>query len=163
MALQPSIEAIYRRYGPAVYRRCLTLLRDEDRALDAMQETFVRLLQNGNWAAASRPAALLLRIATNVCLNQIRSQRRKPADPLDELVYRIAALDDPESRSLARSILGRLPFLDAEGARLVAVLHWVDGMTHEEVARELGISVSGVRKRLRALQRRARIWQEAGS
>jgi len=34
----------------------------------------------------------------------------------------------------------------------MAVLHYVDGMTLEEVARETGYSVSGVRKRLRALR-----------
>ncbi len=38
----------------------------------------------------------------------------------------------------------------------MAVMHWVDGMTHEEVAREFGMSVSGVRKRLRQLQARIR-------
>lgn len=163
MALQESIEGFYRRYGPLVYRRCLALLRDEEFALDAMQETFVRLLQNPSGGEVNHPSALLLRIATNVCLNQIRSRKRKPEDPLDELVHRIAALDDPESRSLARALLGRLSFLDSEGLRLAAVLHWVDGMTLEEVACELGLSVSGVRKRLRLIQRRARIWQEVGS
>jgi RNA polymerase sigma-70 factor (ECF subfamily) len=34
----------------------------------------------------------------------------------------------------------------------MAVLHYVDGMTLEQVARECGLSVSGVRKRLRALR-----------
>lgn len=158
--MQGSVEAFYEKYGPMVYRRCQALLRDEERALDAMQETFVRLLQNRDRLRASHPSALLLRIATNVCLNLIRGQRRKPEDPLDELVQSIAALDDPESRSLARSILGRLPLFDSESSRTMAVLHWVDGMTLEEVAREMEMSVSGVRKRLRAIQQRARIWKE---
>jgi RNA polymerase sigma-70 factor (ECF subfamily) len=34
----------------------------------------------------------------------------------------------------------------------MAVMHYVDGMTLAEVARETGYSVSGVRKRLRALR-----------
>jgi RNA polymerase sigma-70 factor (ECF subfamily) len=34
----------------------------------------------------------------------------------------------------------------------MATLHFVDGLTLEEVAREVGMSVSGVRKRLRALR-----------
>jgi DNA-directed RNA polymerase specialized sigma24 family protein len=36
--------------------------------------------------------------------------------------------------------------------RTIAVLHLVDGMTYEEVAREVGLAVSGVRKRLRTLR-----------
>ena len=37
----------------------------------------------------------------------------------------------------------------------MAVLHFVDGMTYQEVARETRLSVSGVRKRLRDFRARA--------
>jgi len=40
---------------------------------------------------------------------------------------------------------------ERESTRTIAVMHYVDGMTLEEVAREAGMSVSGVRKRLRML------------
>ena len=40
-----------------------------------------------------------------------------------------------------------------ESSRTIAVLHYVDGLTLEEVARQTGMSVSGVRKRLRKLRR----------
>ena len=43
----------------------------------------------------------------------------------------------------------------------IAVMHYVDRMTLDEVAREVGLSVSGVRKRLRAL--RARLPLEEGA
>ncbi len=36
----------------------------------------------------------------------------------------------------------------------MAVMHLLDGMTLEQVAREVGMSVSGVRKRLRKLRSR---------
>ena len=39
-----------------------------------------------------------------------------------------------------------------ESSRTIAVLHYVDGLTLEEVARQTGLSVSGVRKRLRKLR-----------
>src|SRR5512133_2741664 len=35
---------LYRTFGPAVYRRCLKLLRDREAARDATQEVFVKLL-----------------------------------------------------------------------------------------------------------------------
>jgi RNA polymerase sigma-70 factor (ECF subfamily) len=38
---------------------------------------------------------------------------------------------------------------------VIAVLHLVDGLSLEETARETGMSVSGVRKRLRQLRERA--------
>ena len=43
----------------------------------------------------------------------------------------------------------------------MAVMHYVDGMTLEEVARNVGLSVSGVRKRLRQLRERTRALEEA--
>ena len=45
-------------------------------------------------------------------------------------------------------LFGRHP----ESSRTIAVLHYVDGLTLEEVARETKMSVSGVRKRLRKLR-----------
>ena len=43
----------------------------------------------------------------------------------------------------------------------MAVMHYVDGMTLEEVAGHVGLSVSGVRKRLRQLKERTRALEEA--
>jgi RNA polymerase sigma-70 factor (ECF subfamily) len=40
-----DIEAYYRRYAPMVLRRCRRLLRDEEEAVDAMQDVFVRMMQ----------------------------------------------------------------------------------------------------------------------
>jgi len=70
-----NVETLYRTYGPMVLRRCRRLLRDEDRALDAMQDVFVRVLKNQDRLKATYPSSLLYRIATNVCLNHIRDQR----------------------------------------------------------------------------------------
>jgi RNA polymerase sigma-70 factor (ECF subfamily) len=100
-------------------------------------------------------------MATNVCLNKLRTERRHPEDRDDELLQRIAAVDDDsgsaESRTVAQSLLGRLFRADdplAASTRTIATMHLVDGMTLEEVAREAGLSVSGVRKRLRTLRGR---------
>jgi len=59
--------------------------------------------------------------------------------------------DDGEGRALARDLLGKLFHADdplAASSQTIAVMHYLDGMTLEEVAREAGLSVSGVRKRL---------------
>ena len=52
----------------------------------------------------------------------------------------------------ARVLLDRLFGREPESSQLIAVLHLVDGLTLEEVAAQVGLSVSGVRYRLRALR-----------
>ncbi len=146
-----DVEAYYRRYGPMVLRRCRFLLRDEERAVDAMQDVFVQLLRHQEELKDSAPSSLLHRIATRVCLNMLRGAKRRPEDAADELVLKIASAEDTESRTAARGLLDRLFGHVPASSRDIAVLHLVDGMTLEETAREVGLSVSGVRKRLRAL------------
>lgn len=146
-----DVEAYYRRYGPQVLRRCRFLLRDEERAVDAMHDVFVQLLRYQGALKDSAPSSLLHHIATRVCLNRLRGARRRPEDREDELVLRIAGADDTEARTAARGLLDRLFGRVPASSRDIAVLHLVDGMTLEETAREVGLSVSGVRKRLRAL------------
>ena len=147
-----DVEACYRRYGPMVLRRCRFLLRDEERAVDAMQDVFVQLLDHHEALTQTAPSSLLHRMATNVCLNRMRSERRRPTDSDEELLVRIASLEDVEARTGAAAVLDRLFGREQVSTRTIAVLHLVDGMTYEEVAREVGLSVSGVRKRLRTLR-----------
>jgi len=158
-----DVESHYLRYGPMVLRRCRTLLRDPAKAEDAMQDVFVSLIRSEDRLRDEAPGALLLRVATNVCLNRLRGERRRPEDAHedDDLALRIAQADDgggdAESRTLARSVLGKLFGSDdplAASTRSLAFMHLVDGMTLEEVARESRLSVSGVRKRLRVLKGR---------
>ena len=158
-----DVESHYLRYGPMVLRRCRTLLRDPAKAEDAMQDVFVSLIRNEDRLRDEAPGALLLRVATNVCLNRLRGERRHPEDAHedDELALRIAQADDgggdAESRTLARSVLGKLFGTNdplAASTRSLAFMHLVDGLTLQEVARESRLSVSGVRKRLRGLKGR---------
>ncbi len=147
-----DVEEMYQRYGPMVLRRCRRLLGDEQLALDAMQDTFIRVLRFQERLRDEAPSSLLYRIATHVCLNRIRTLRRHPETPDEELLARIAALESPEEASVARNLLSRVFGGEPVSSRTIAVLHHVDGLTLEEVASEVGLSVSGVRKRLRRLQ-----------
>lgn len=141
-----------------VLRRCRALLRSDAQAEDAMHDVFVAVLRAGGRLADDAPAALLLRVATNVCLNRLRAARRRPEAPDDELLVQIAAAaDDGETRATARNLLGKLFGADdplAASTATLAVMHLHDGLTLEETAREAGLSVSGVRKRLARLRAR---------
>jgi RNA polymerase sigma factor (sigma-70 family) len=147
-----DVEALSRRYGPMVLRRCRRLLGNEDEALDACQDVFVRVIQHRTRLDMRYPSSLLYRIATNVCLNRLRDSRREPLTRDEAILAEIARAEEPGAASDARLLLARLFGRHPESTRTMAVLHYVDGLTLEEVAAELDMSVSGVRKRLRTLR-----------
>lgn len=156
-----DVEAWYREYGPMVLRRCRKLLKDEELAVEAMQDVFVQVVRRRGRLSVDAPSSFLYRTATNVCLNRIRSRTRKPMDPRSDLIERIAEAPDAEDRTLARTVLAAVFRKEPASTRVMAVLHLVDGMTLEEVAAEVGMSVSGVRKRLRTLKAHVAELQEA--
>jgi RNA polymerase sigma factor (sigma-70 family) len=147
-----DVEALTRRYAPMVLRRCRRLLRNEDDALDACQDVFVRVLHYRQSLRWTHPSSLLYRIATNVCLNRIRDRRREPVDADEGRLMAIACADDAAAGTEAGMLLDRLFGRQPESSRTIAVLHYMDGLTLEEVAQMTGLSVSGVRKRLRKLR-----------
>lgn len=143
---------LYCTYGPMVLRRCRKLLGDDQAARDVMHDVFVQVLLRADELTDRAPSSLLFRIATNLCLNRLRSSRRRPETTDSELLMDIATTSDPAARTAARAALDRLFRHEPEGTALCAVLHLYDKMTLEEVAEEVGMSVSGVRKRLRKLR-----------
>jgi RNA polymerase sigma-70 factor (ECF subfamily) len=149
-------DSYYEKYGPMVLRRCRKLLGDEHAARDAMHDVFVNVLSRAEVLDDRAPSSLLFRIATNVCLNRLRSRKRRPEDSDPDLVATIATQTDPAARSAARSVLDRLFRHEPDDTALIAVLHLHDQMTLEEVAAEVGMSVSGVRKRLAKLRTKLR-------
>ena len=130
--------------------------------MDAMQDTFVAVLRHEKKLHAAAPSSLLYRIATNTCLNIMRSERRRPQRGSDDALLTVASNDDPEARVLNRHYLDWIFAAEKPSTQVMALLHYVDGMTLEEVAREVGLSVSGVRKRLRTLKARAKSLERDG-
>jgi RNA polymerase sigma-70 factor (ECF subfamily) len=138
---------LYRLHGPAVYRRCLRLLKEPEAARDATQEVFVKLIRDME-RLADRETVLpwIYRVATNHCLNLRRNASRRG----DDAAMPDLELADPDSadhypdRTLARQVLSRF---DAS-TQAVAVGVLVDGMEQEEVAVVLGISRRTVARRL---------------
>jgi RNA polymerase sigma-70 factor (ECF subfamily) len=155
-----DIKEYYTRYGPMVLRRCRLLLGDEDRALDAMHEVFIRVMTQKARLQNLFPSSLLFRISTNVCLNMIRDQRKHLSLDQEDLLTQIAVSDESEERFVIRDTLDRIFKREKPSTREMAVLHFVDGMTLEEVAKEVGLSQSGVRKRLRELRARIKNMKE---
>jgi len=144
-----DLRELYQKYGGSVYGRCLYLLKERAAAEDAMQDVFAKALTNlGHFRAEASPLTWLLRITTNHCLNQIRSER---AGWRERFLRQEAARPEGhggpqvmEKRDQVRQLLRRF---DPE-TQAAAVHYHVDEMTLEEVAQLLGRSVPTVRKRL---------------
>jgi RNA polymerase sigma factor (sigma-70 family) len=147
-----DVEGLWTRYGGLVLRRCRQLLRSEEEALDVTQDVFVQLLRRRSQLEVRYPSSLLWKMATNLCLNRLRDRRGAPEPTEDTTLVRLARLEDPTPAAEARSTLGRLFARHQTSTRQIAMLHFVDGLTLEQTAREVGLSVSGVRKRLRGLR-----------
>jgi len=129
--------------------------------MDAAQETFVKLLRYQHRLTDKAPSSMLYTMATNVCLNMIRTNRRRPLATGGETLERIASSEDVEAKVLDRYVLDGIFGRERASTRTMAVMHYVDGMTLEEVAGHVGLSVSGVRKRLRQLRKHSRVLEEA--
>ena len=120
-----------------------------------MHDVFVMLVRRQDKLTARSPAGLLYKMATDVCLNRLRTRRRRPVTQDEALLYSIASADEPDRQAEHRSLLDRIFRPELPSTRLIATLHYVDGMSLKEVAETVGLSVSGVRKRLRLLKQRA--------
>ena len=146
-----TFSKLYEVYAPMVYRRAMSLLKDESEAEDMVQNVFLRVYERWDSLDVSQPSSLLWNTATRLCLNRIRDKKRRGLDvDTSEMLLNIACAEDDESET--RGILAKIFSKEQESTRTIAVLHYVDGMTLEETAETVGLSVSGVRKRLRTLQ-----------
>lgn len=141
-----QVEALYRQFGPAIYRRCLKLLRHPAEAEDAAQEVFVQVCRHlGSFTYGDSPLPWVYRIATRLCLNRIRAGARS-----GNTVRKLGApsAPDPAAALADRQLAGKLLARFDERTGLIALCHLVDGMTQEEVAQTLGISRRTVYTRL---------------
>jgi RNA polymerase sigma-70 factor, ECF subfamily len=149
------LRELYEKYGGGVYGRCYFLLKNRAKAEDAMQDVFAKALVNmAGFRAEASPLTWLTKIATNHCLNLLRSDRAAWHQTFaDEELARAdrARTEGPasgprlfEDREAVRNLLQNLD-LETQAA---AIHYYVDEMTLQEVAAALGRSVPTVRKRL---------------
>ena len=152
-----DIDSYYRQYAPMVLRRCRSLMHDEELALDMMQDVFATLIRQKDNLVHAAPSSLLYTMATNTCLNALRSRqsRRKYATDMpgnEDGEFDLPSHDRSYEAVEARDLLDQIFAQDDEKTRTIAWFHYVDRLSLEETAESVGMSVSGIRKRLRRLQ-----------
>jgi RNA polymerase sigma-70 factor (ECF subfamily) len=150
-----EVADIFRRYGHLLLRRCRFVMRDPAAAEDVLQETFVKIMRHGAaYRAADAKLRWLYRVADNCCFDALKKRRdRPPPLPLDEDLEP-RAHPTVDERLRVAGALDRLP----ERERQVAVLAFVDGLTQDQIAIEIGWSRQTINRKLKEIRDRLGRW-----
>jgi len=128
--------------------------RCPDRASDLAHDTFCRLLERGRQEMPAEPRAFLATIARRLLVDDIRRREVERAY-LDVCAAWSGEADvlTPERIAAATELLtGILHLLDGlpAAARRAFLLRRLEGLSHEQVAAELGVSVRTVKRHIAA-------------
>jgi RNA polymerase sigma-70 factor, ECF subfamily len=139
-----DFETLYRRYAPDVYRFALYLTGRPEQAEDIAAETFVRAWMSPEPVRVGTVKAYLFTIARN--LHRMDLRRSRKHEPIDRQIRDDAP--GPEASAAARlrvkrlfAHLQQLPEID----RAVLIMRAEDGLSYEEIAAAVGISVAAAR------------------
>jgi RNA polymerase sigma-70 factor (ECF subfamily) len=159
------VKALYRRYHRRAYGLASSILCDEEDALDAVQEAFVKVVRHADRVKSlEHPYPWLCRIVTNVCLDRIRRrrlvlvtgkdptlrQRQQPASSIEFEPSR--AFDVQQLQDAIAAGIDRL----SEQHRSVIVMRELEGMSYDEIARLCGCPRGTIMSRLFYARRRLR-------
>ena len=120
-----------------------------ERAADFTHETFLRLLTRPQMEALDRPRAFLLRIATRLVIDDGRRARLERAWQAAMATAEPGLAPSCEATCEVLDTLERVArLLDGlpDKPRRAFLLYRLDGMSQAEIAAQLGVSVSSVKK-----------------
>lgn len=147
-------EVLVDRYQVAFLRKSRSILKNEQDAIDAVQDTFVKIYTKGQSFQKQEGAQFsswAYKILINTCFTGYSKQKRAQfVSALDDEI--LAILPNNFEKELKRkfdlnevlSYLVKLP----EAFRIPAKKFYIEGKTGKEIARELGVSQNVVRTRL---------------
>ena len=146
---QKEIETLFRQHYAAMYRLARTILYDADESKDVVSDVFVRLLHNNPSVQVDKMEGYLMMAVRNRCLDVLSHKSvREQVEKLfsEELKQRhiIARNEDERLDRLMQYIERELPSLSQQILRL----RFLQEMTYEEVAQEVGVSKVTVYKHL---------------
>src|SRR5256885_13145247 len=156
-----AFEELVRRYDRNVFRIAQHITQNREDAEDVVQDAFLKAFQNlEQFQGQSKFYTWLVRIAVNEALMKLRRRRPERTVSLDE---EVKTEDDSLPRAVAdwspnpeqmynqaelRDILTRTIQGLPAGFRTVFVLRDVEGLSTEETAEALGLSIPAVKSRL---------------
>jgi len=160
---EAAYEALVRTHGPRLLAVARRFLRSEEDARDAVQDAFLSAFRAvDDFQGGARLSTWLHRIVVNAALMKLRTRRRKPEQPIEELLpsfledgymaapaspWRSEEMDPVERRELSRLLSDAIEALP-ESYRNVLLLRDIEDLDTEETARAMGISPGAVKTRL---------------
>jgi RNA polymerase sigma-70 factor (ECF subfamily) len=155
-----AFEELVRTHGGRLLAVARRILGNDEDAQDAVQEAFIKAFRSiDTFEERSQLHTWLHRIAVNAALMKLRSRRRRPEDPIEDLLPTYAAdghqasesrdwsdavLERKETAGLVRAAIDRLP----DQYRTVLVLRDIEEKDTAEVAVLLGTNSNVVKVRL---------------
>ncbi len=161
-----AFEELVARHRDKVYARALSILHNEEDAVDLSQEAWIKAWQRlEQFQGDSSFATWITRIVINVCLDHLRRQKRWPSESIEALdeetgnrdwllppvtVNPTAGLERAELQARIWQALGQL----SVAHRTVLILHEFEGMEYRKIAEIMGCSIGTVMSRLFYARRR---------
>jgi len=161
---EAAFEEVLKRYELKVFNLTRGLMRNDDDAQDALQDTFLSVFKNiGRFKGDSSLSTWIYRIAVNSALMKMRKRRhdRKHVaieeymPEFDDTGHRVAVVPDwhpaVDQLLLNKELGGLLRTWIAELApeyRTVFLLRDQEELDNEQVAQILGLSIAAVKSRL---------------
>lgn len=150
MPSAPDVARLYAAHAARVHRWVQRFGIDDAEAV--VHEVFVRAIERlDGFRADASPTTWLFRLTTNYCINRLRDDNRRAElwrDRGDAHWQSALETGDQELVATLRQMWRRL---DPELVE-VAIYHYVDSMTHAEIARVVGCSERTIGNRLERLR-----------
>lgn len=158
---ESAFRDLHHRHTPRLLRLVQRALSVPDvDAEDVVQEAWIRALGSlESFRGESRFGTWLVRIAINVTVEHVRKASRARLVALDSAAH---ATDRPPPHDV-RLDLERIIALLPVGCRTVLLLHDVEGYTHLEIGRMLGIAEGTSKSQLNLARRRAQALYDGGT
>jgi len=154
-----AFESLYRKYVNRVYALCLRLTTDAREAERLTQDAFVQAWQKmGSFRGEAAFSTWLHRLAVNTVWQERRAgKRRRDRIMLTDDTAALSGSVEPRASETAIDLERAITTLP-ERARMVFVLHEIEGYRHEEIAEMMETSVGTSKAQLhraRSLLRKA--------
>ncbi len=139
------LHRVVRDFERPLSRYAMSITRNPDQALDAVQETFLLLLKNLAKVDRARPGPWLFTVCRSKAIDLLRRDAKMEPRSQDELAQRAdptgkAALALREQSREVEELLAALPPREREVLRL----KFQEGLKYREIAAVTGLSVSNV-------------------
>lgn len=140
---KPNIEAVYKAYADMLYRVAVAELRSESDAQDAVQDVFIKYITNTpSFKSDEHQRAWFLRVTVNCCHDYLRKRKVR-----QEHLEKTALTADSASNKAQLELFETLSCIP-EKYKSTVILHCLEGLSLQEVAEVLGVSLSAAKMRL---------------